>query len=221
LEGLVLQGILVILAIVVVLVLGILLFSKYKEYFYKSKPSTIENYDLKAITMVEIDKMEDGSGFEMYLYRLFIELGYLGVYKTVGSRDFGADVIFTDSEGVRNVVQAKRYRIDNPVGISAVQEVFSCMRYYKAKRAIVIATAKFTEPCETLAGINHVKLLDRSDLMNVIEAFRCGDNIAARDIIEEEPRMILESWSEANSGVLHEVRKDYKAEKYVKKVMGK
>lgn len=95
------------------------------------------------------------------------------------------------------------------------------MRYYKAKRAIVIATAKFTEPCETLAGINHVKLLDRTDLIRVIEAFRSGDTIAAHDIIEGEPRMILESWSEASSGVLHEVRKDYKAEKYVKKVMGK
>jgi restriction system protein len=206
--------------VVVIVVLG-LLFLNFQRKQKRSAVFIEENYNLKAITMAEIDKMEDGSGFEMYLYRLFIELGYSGVYKTVGSRDFGADVIFTDSEGVRNVVQAKRYRIDNPVGISAVQEVFSCMRYYKAKRAIVIATAKFTEPCETLAGINHVKLLDRTDLINVIEAFRSGDTIAARDIIEGEPRMILESWSEANSGVLHEIRKDYKAEKLVKKVMGK
>lgn len=206
--------------VVVIVVLG-LLFLNFQRKQKRSAVFIEENYNLKAITMAEIDKMEDGSGFEMYLYRLFIELGYSGVYKTVGSRDFGADVIFTDSEGVRNVVQAKRYRIDNPVGISAVQEVFSCMRYYKAKRAIVIATAKFTEPCETLAGINHVKLLDRTDLINVIEAFRSDDIVAARKIIEGEPRMILESWSEANSGVLHEIRKDYKAEKYVKKVMGK
>ncbi|MFD5020858.1 restriction endonuclease [Paenibacillus sp. NPDC058367] len=206
--------------VVVIVVLG-LLFLNFQRKQKRSAVFIEENYDLKAITMAEIDRMEDGSGFEMYLYRLFIELGYSGVYKTVGSRDFGADVVFTDREGVRNVVQAKRYRIDNPVGISAVQEVFSCMRYYKAKRAIVIATAKFTEPCETLAGINHVKLIDRTDLINVIEAFRSDDIVAARKIIEGEPRMILESWSEANSGVLHEVRKDYKAEKYVKKVVGK
>ncbi|MGN7761630.1 restriction endonuclease [Paenibacillus sp. 22594] len=92
-------------------------------------------------------------------------------------------------------------------------------RYYKAKRAIVIATAKFTEPCETLAGINHVKLLDRTDLMEVIEAFRRDDLVTLRDIIEGEPRMILESWLEANHGMLNEIRKDYKAEKYVKKIM--
>ncbi|MEK3748996.1 restriction endonuclease [Paenibacillus sp. FSL E2-8871] len=212
--------ILSVLIVVVIVVFGLLLLS-YQRKQKRSVAFTEENYDIKAVSIAEIDKMEDGSGFEMYLYRLFMELGYSGVYKTVGSRDFGADVVFTDREGVRNVVQAKRYSISNPVGISAVQEVFSCMRYYKAKRAIVIATTKFTEPGETLAGINHVKLLDRADLINVIEAFRIGDIIAARDIIEGEPRMILESWSEANSGVLGEVRKDYKAEKYVKKVMGK
>ncbi|OKP95175.1 restriction endonuclease [Paenibacillus sp. P46E] len=207
-----------IVVVFIVLALLVVIFQRKQK---RSVVFTEENYDLKATTITDIDKMEDGSGFEMYLYRLLMELGYTGVYKTVGSRDFGADVVFTDREGVRNVVQAKRYHVGNPVGISAVQEVFSCMRYYKAKRAIVIATAKFTEPCETLAGINHVKLLDRTDLINVIEAFRSGETVAARDIIEGEPRMVLQSWSEANSGVLHEVRKDYKAEKYMKKVMGK
>ncbi|MDR0269413.1 restriction endonuclease [Paenibacillus sp.] len=130
-------------------------------------------------------------------------------------------MVFTDREGIRNVIQAKRYSVDNPVGVSAVQEVFSCMRYYKAKKAVVIATAKFTEPWETLAGVNHVKLLDRSDLINIIEAYKKDDIKAVKDRIEAEPRMILESWSEATSVALHEIKKDYKAERYVQKVMGK
>jgi restriction system protein len=95
------------------------------------------------------------------------------------------------------------------------------MRYYKAKKAVVIATAKFTEPWETLAGVNHVKLLDRSDLINIIEAYKKDDIKAVKDRIEAEPRMILESWSEATSVALHEIKKDYKAERYVQKVMGK
>ncbi|MBW7474871.1 restriction endonuclease [Paenibacillus oenotherae] len=164
--------------------------------------------------------MLDGSEFELYLYRLFIELGYSGVYKTVGSRDFGADIVFTDRQGIRNVIQAKRYSVDNPVGISAVQEVFSCMRYYKARKSMVIATARFTEACETLAGINHVKLLDRADLIKIIEEFKRDDIQAVKDVIETEPRMILESWSESTNPVLHEIRKDYKAERFVKRVMG-
>ncbi|WP_419872924.1 restriction endonuclease [Candidatus Pristimantibacillus sp. PTI5] len=210
----------VIAIIIVVCVIVFIVFKIRDKMAHKSASQPFEeNYDLKAINISDIDKMEDGSEFEMYLYRLFLELGYQGVYKTVGARDFGADVIFTDREGIRTVVQAKRYT--DSVGISAVQEVFSCMRYYKAKKAIVIASAKYTDPCETLAGINHVKLLDRDDLISIIDAFKKDDTQAVKDRIEAEPRMILESWSEANSTVLHEIKKDYKAEKYVKSVMGK
>lgn len=210
----------IILSIIIVLVVvlaGIILGNKKRNQFQSESIS--DDYNLKEIDITAIDSMDDGSEFEMYLYRLFLELGYEGVYKTVGARDFGADVVFTDRDGIRNVVQAKRYT--DSVGIHAVQEVFSCMRYYKAKKAIVIASAKFTEPCETLAGINHVKLLDRTDLISIIEAFRRDDFQMVKDVIESEPRMILESWSEVNSAVLHEIKKDYKAEKYVKKVMGK
>lgn len=207
--------------LILVCTLGFIIFKLYvkpKKNFFQT---VHDEYDLKSIGINDIDKMADGSEFEMYLYRLFMELGYSGVYKTTNSRDFGADVVFTDREGIRNVVQAKRYAIENPVGLSAVQEVFSCMRYYKAKKAIVIASTKFTEPCETLAGINHVKLLDRTDLINIIEDLKKDDFLAVKDRIEAEPRMILESWSEAGNNVLHEIKKDYKAESYVKKVMGK
>lgn len=215
-------GLIFLLSIVAVIVVAFIVY-RFLDWKNNRNRSFLNPNDcnLKDIDITDIDNMEDGSGFEMYLYRLLIELGYSGVYKTVGSRDFGADVIFTDREGMRNVIQVKRYSVDHPVGISAVQEVFSCMRYYKAKKAIVIATTNFTDPCETLAGINHVKLLDRSDLVSIIEAFKKDDIQTVKDSIESEPRMILESWNEANSSTLHEIKKDYKAEKYVKRVMGK
>ncbi|WP_246309970.1 restriction endonuclease [Paenibacillus alginolyticus] len=212
-------GVSIVVFIVIILGLLGLVFYKSRLRYQSSMPST-DDYDLSKIDINDIDKMSDGSEFEMYLYRLLLELGYSGVYKTVGSRDYGADVIFTDSEGVRNVVQAKRYGIDNPVGISAVQEVFTSMRYYKAKKAIVVATTKYTDSCETLAGINRVKLLDRNDLVKIIDAFKQGDNYQAMEIIESEPRVILESWSEINN-VLPVIKKDYKAEKYVKSVQSK
>nr|WP_025695354.1 hypothetical protein [Paenibacillus durus] len=74
--------------IVVFFVVGLMFFRILQK---RNRPSLFleENYDLKSITIADIDRMEDGSGFEMYLYRLFLELGYSGVYKTVGSRDFG------------------------------------------------------------------------------------------------------------------------------------
>lgn len=73
-----------VLIVVLIVVIGLLVVS-FQLKQKRTAVFTEENYDLKAITIAEIDKMEDGSGFEMYLYRLFMELGYFGVYKTLGA----------------------------------------------------------------------------------------------------------------------------------------
>ncbi|MDR7315538.1 restriction endonuclease [Brevibacillus nitrificans] len=200
---------------IIVAAMVVILLLKIKKSAFISNSFTKGEMDLFQIGIEDIDKMEDGSDFEMYLYRLFLALGYKGVYKTVGSGDFGVDLVFTDRSGVRNVIQAKRYGVDNPVGISAVQEVYSSMRYYKAKKSIVITSSRYTNSCETLAGVNYVKLLDRSDLIEIISLFKMGDIEKVKDRIEAEPRMILESWSEYNSGTNYEVKKDKKAAKIV------
>jgi restriction system protein len=187
---------------------------------YKSrnvvKPIYIhEEYDLRAITIKHIDIMEDGNEFELYLYRLFLALGYKA-YKTVGSGDFGADLVFLDSEGYRNVVQAKRY--SDPVGIHAVQEIYSSMRFYKAKKSIVITNSSFTASCEKLAGYNHVSLISRNELIDIINAYRDDKFTIARNIIETEPRVLLESWTDYLKED-EDIKKDRKAELQVNSMM--
>ncbi|MBT2292125.1 restriction endonuclease [Paenibacillus albidus] len=150
--------------------------------------------DPYRITIHDIDQME-GADFERYLHRFFVELGYEEVYKTQESKDFGADLVFTDREGFRNVLQAKRYQPGSRIGLSAVQEIYSSMRYYEADRSIVLASAGYTASCETLAGVNGVRLLDRDDLLALIEDFQSGEHEAAMDRIESEPELIESPWS--------------------------
>ncbi|MET3291833.1 UNVERIFIED_CONTAM: restriction system protein [Brevibacillus sp. OAP136] len=200
-----------IIAIIVIVILIVKRSAPSKNIILVTKGDV----DPLQIDINDIDKMEDGSDFEMYLYRLFLALGYKGVYKTVGSGDFGVDLVFIDRSGTRNVIQAKRYGIENPVGIGAVQEVYSSMRYYKAKKSIVIASSSFTGPCEILAGVNYVKLLDRNDLIEMIDLFKKGNLEKVKDMVEAEPRLILESWSEYTDEN-REIKKDKNAEKLVK-----
>jgi restriction system protein len=198
------------IAIIVALVLILLLKKSTRNKKYIVTP----NIDPYKISMKDIDKMEDGSGFELYLYKLFLCLGYDDAYKTTGSRDFGADLVFTDRDGYRNVIQAKRYAVGNSVGLSAVQEVFGSMRFYKARKSIVITSSRFTDPCETLAGINGVKLLNRNDLIEIIELFKNQQHDKVKDIIESEPRLILDSWdSYRNDNKV--MKKDHKAARLV------
>ncbi|KAA8786691.1 restriction system protein [Paenibacillus sp. 4624] len=148
----------------------------------------------QKITIKDIDKMEDGSEFELYLYNLFERLGYEEVHKTTSSRDFGADLVFVDRLGRRTVVQAKRYGANHPVGLSAVQEIYTSIRYYEADRSIVLTSARYTEACRTLAAVNEVKLLDREDLIELIALFKSRRLDEAMELIEEHDHEPIETW---------------------------
>lgn len=151
-------SIFVILCVFVVLI-ALVLLRLFKKPRVQEQYKVTQDIDPYKISINEIDRMEDGKDFEMYLFRLFQCLGYGDAYKTQDSRDFGADLVFTDREGYRNVIQAKRYAVSNPVGLSAVQEVYSSMRFYRAKKSTVITSSKYTISCEQLASFNRVKLL--------------------------------------------------------------
>ncbi|WP_440111772.1 restriction endonuclease [Paenibacillus sp. QZ-Y1] len=148
----------------------------------------------RKITIKDIDKMQDGSEFELYLYHLFQQLGYSEVHKTTSSRDFGADLVFVDRSGRRSVIQAKRYGANHPVGLSAVQEIYTSMRYYEADRSIVLTSARYTEACRTLAAVNGVKLLDREDLIELMILFKSRRTEEALELIEEDDHEPVETW---------------------------
>ncbi|GGG09617.1 restriction endonuclease [Paenibacillus abyssi] len=203
-----------IIALIFVIAVAVILLPRLKRSRQTIFTEDIYSIDLHKIDITDIDKMSDGHDFEIYLFRLFQALRYKA-YKTVGSRDFGADLVFHDSDGDRTVVQAKRYSLDNPVGLGGVQEVFSSMRYYKAKKSVLITSSSFTEACETLAGINHVKLIDRKDLIAIINDFKQGKIDQAKAFIESEPHMILTPWTELLE-TAQDIKRDYKVEKRIK-----
>lgn len=192
------------------IVVAILVFRKNRtKQIFKFRVN--DTYDLKAISITDIDMMEDGSGFEEYLLRLLLALGYSDTYKTVASHDFGADLVFTDSKGFRTIIQAKRYSIDSFISIDAVQQVYTAKNYYQAKKTMVIGTTKYRDSTDKLAAVNAVLLLDRDDLINIIEAFKSNDYGKAKDIIEREPRIEYEVWD--NKEKTFQIKRDKKMDK--------
>lgn len=97
---------------------------------------TIRKAKLRESGIEEIDNMT-GIQFEKYLMVLFQDLGYL-VKSTPKTGDFGADLILQKDKR-KVVVQAKRYKKN--VGIKAVQEVTSAIKYYNANEAWVVTNS--------------------------------------------------------------------------------
>ena len=112
-------------------------------------------------SLYTIDIM-DGEEFEKYLELGFRELGY-AVKLTPKGKDYGADLIL-HKDGVTIAVQAKRE--ERPVGISAVQEVTSAIKYYNADKGMVITNNYFTSYAYNLARANEIELWDRKKLID-------------------------------------------------------
>lgn len=120
-----------------------------------------KNYGLAQV--VALDKLS-GVEFEVYLGGIFKKQGY-AVELTPTVADYGADLLLTQGNQ-KIAVQAKRYA--SAVGISAVQEAISGRAYYSCTEAWVVTTSTFTPNATALAEKSQVKLIDRSNLANLI-----------------------------------------------------
>lgn len=114
-----------------------------------------------------IDDMT-GVEFEEFLVRLFKKQGYRATM-TKTSGDFGADLV-VKGNGETIVVQAKRYK--SSVGVKAVQEIIAAIRMYDADSAWVVTNSYFTKQAQTLAKHNDVRLIDRDELLSIIQQTR-------------------------------------------------
>lgn len=129
---------------------------------------------LLSSTIDDIDIME-GYEFENYLKTLFFYAGF-GAETTKKAKDYGADIILTDENGSKIVVQAKRY--NKKVGVKSVQEIMGAMSHYKANEGMVVTNSTFSFEAETLAKDNSIRLVDRKELIEMYK--RVQQNLAIK-----------------------------------------
>lgn len=129
-------------------------------------------YNIKPTNFIEpiedVDKMS-GHEFEHYLAPVFRSQGY-HVEVTNPSGDFGGDLLLRKRKE-KSVVQAKRYGEDKKVGVDAINEVVGAAGYYNATKKIVITNRYFTDAAKISAKRNGVTLLDRDDLIRMINQY--------------------------------------------------
>jgi len=99
-----------------------------------------------------------------------------------GSQDLGLDVeaVRTGTIDQKLAIQAKRYADDNKVGRPKVQRYHSLKQQdTDADAAVVVTTSTFTDTAEDWAGEHNVKLVDGSDLVDMI------DRLGAHGLVDE------------------------------------
>ena len=89
--------------------------------------------------------------YEEYVAEELRQEGYTEVDTTPKSGDFGADVLARDGDR-RVCVQCKRYDPAHPVGVKAVQEIYSAKDYYGCDDAYLYTTSDFTKAAIDMAN---------------------------------------------------------------------
>ena len=148
------------LSILPVVIFALLTVSPLKRYL----TVRAERQRHRKAGITDIDKM-DGFEFERFLGNLLKSKGYK-VRVTQETGDFGADLVIEDGNGLRGVIQAKRYASN--VGIKAVQEIVGSKAYYNATEAFCITNSTYTKAAITLAKSNNVALLTRKELLKLM-----------------------------------------------------
>jgi len=120
----------------------------------------------RKVSINDLDVL-DGYEFQKVVGELFQKMGYV-VENTPLSGDQGADLILTKF-GEKVVVQAKRY--EDKVTNGAIQEAVAAIKFYGARRAIVITTGNYTKSAHELAKANDVELIDREVLTSLIAKY--------------------------------------------------
>lgn len=98
--------------------------------------------------------------FEVEVARILAALGWSRVRVKGGSGDRGVDIVGTDPEGARTVVQCKRFAPTLAVGSPVVQAVLGAQSIEGADRAMVVTTSYFTPSARQLAALMDVRLVD-------------------------------------------------------------
>ena len=119
------------------------------------KPIKPQKYVSVKVSAQELANM-NGPQFENYVGRRLKEYGYTKIKVTQTSGDFGADVIAVNSNGETVCIQCKHY--SQPVGIKAVQEIYSAKQYYGCQKAMVITNSTYTQAAIDLAKSTGVDL---------------------------------------------------------------
>ena len=133
------------------------------ENLKKQENEIKKSIDTKSLEFVD---QLDGLGFEEYVRKLLIKLGYSNVQKTKASGDYGIDIL-AEKDNVTYAIQCKLY--SSKLGNDCVQEACAGKKYYKKDLAVVITNSTFTQGAIELAKETNVVLWDRKILDNMLQ----------------------------------------------------
>jgi restriction system protein len=105
--------------------------------------------------------------FEMLVGEAFRQNGYQVVENGGGGADGGVDLVLR-KDGEKFLVQCKQWKAYS-VGVAIIRELYGVMAAKGATGGFVVTSGRFTEEAKAFASGRNVKLMDGSELRQLIQ----------------------------------------------------
>lgn len=148
----------------------------FTEFMVSTGPTT-QNTP-RILNIEDVDQL-DGNSFENFSALLFSKQGYMSQVTEKRHGDGGIDLVAI-SNGSGLLVQCKS-SISPSIGWDAIKEVVGGSMRYQSKmpsikfKKVAITNQRFNSTAKEQAALNHVELVDRSDIEVMIKKYRITD----------------------------------------------
>lgn len=124
----------------------------------------LQPFSWRALSLDEMMELTPPA-FEQYVTeRIFARQGYDAV-NTPDVKDGGVDILLTDREGRRAVVQCKRYR--GTVGAEIVRDLYGTMIHSGAAHAYLVTTGSISRAAREWVAGKNIELIDGARLVEL------------------------------------------------------
>lgn len=125
--------------------------------------------------------------FEDAIARLLPFLGYQDVQRVGGAGDLGADIVCSDADGRRVVVQCKRFAPGNNVTSPNIQQFFGMLVHHGAHFGLYVTTSGFTKSAADLAAARDIRTIDGAELAALFAAHPDALGLSVREAPASPP----------------------------------
>ena len=127
------------------------------------------------VEVLDIDELYalSPTEFEAYVARLFRRKGFR-VEIRGGSGDHGVDLVVTNRQRRKAIVQCKRYR--NQIGPDIVRELYGTLMHERVAHAFLVTTASISQSAQEWARGKPMTLIDGDELVHL--AALLGDRVS-------------------------------------------
>jgi len=162
----------------------VILYSKNNRSTTSNQYNIAEIYDIKLITIKDLDQIAHHTEFVTYIRRLITELGYSDI-KEIDRLQYGADLFYSDQAGITYMIKVNMNQAQEIIQAHDIHQLLSGKELLHADQAMIISANGYSDTAFEEGIEQGVTLLNRDALIEIMDNHKNQSISEAKEILEK------------------------------------